>query len=146
MRRAGIKKIANQWSAALRVQISASASLMCRQGLMLRAPACISPPLGWALPDSLATVPRGSPGSPPSPKSGLALVVCLLSGDRTSLSGKKPREPRNGAGESAACGTPGSGTLRGSLRSPRPFALPRTRWTSRQGSLRKLSQNRLNCN
>lgn len=54
---------------------------MCRQGLMLRAPACISPPLGSALPGSLSPVPEGSPGSPPIPKSGLALVVCLLSGD-----------------------------------------------------------------
>lgn len=46
----------------------------------------------------------------------------------------------------AWCRTLEPGILRGRLWSPWPFALPRTRWTSRQGSLRKLSQIRFNCN
>lgn len=73
MRRAGIKKIANQWSAALRVQISTTASLMCSQGLLLRLPPRVSPPLGSALPGSLSQAPGASPSSHPSPKEGSPL-------------------------------------------------------------------------
>lgn len=149
MRRAGIKKIANQWSAALRVQISTSASLMCRQGPMLRAPACIPPPLGSALPGSLSPVPEGAPGSPPHPQKRARPSRVPPLRWRSATFGQEAWEPRHRAGRGvrdAACGTPGPGTLRPRLRNPPPLALPRTRRTSRQGSLRKLSQNRLNCN